>query len=223
MTLDQFISKYNGKYVDVDGAYGAQCKDLFSRYNKDVVGNPNYIFGNAHQLFDAAPTSVYEKIKNTPSGIPRKGDIIIWNEGIGKYGHVGIFIEGNVNRFTSFDQNFPIGSPCHIQAHSYKAVTGWLRAKTAPTPPPPPPPDPCAGVKNELAVAREDLRSANGTIKNLEDQLKALVENPKVIKETVVKEVPIETIKTIEVEKVIEVEPVWLRNLRQFFSNIGRK
>ena len=41
MNLREFIIKYNGKKVDFDGAFGAQCVDLFRQYNKDVWGNPH--------------------------------------------------------------------------------------------------------------------------------------------------------------------------------------
>lgn len=224
--VDKFTRDWDGKYDDFDGAYGAQCKDLFSRFNRDVVGNPNYISGNAYQLFDAAPSSVYEKIKNTPSGVPQKGDIVIWNEGIGKYGHVAVFIEGDTKRFKSFDQNFPIGSKCHFQEHTYKAVTGWLRAKSfsAPTPPPPPPPpptDPCASVKSELEDYKELLRRANVRINDLETAPAQVVEK------TVTVEVPVEKIveKPVEVEKIVEKEvtPKWLQSLVNFFGNLGGK
>lgn len=221
MTPDQFFSKWDGKKLDYDGAYGAQCKDVFSQYNRDVAKNPNYIVGNAHVLFDVAPTSVYEKIKNTPSGVPRKGDIMIWSEGIGKYGHVAIFVEGNVNRFKSFDQNFPIGSACHYQEHNWKHVIGWLRPKAlAPAPPPPPPPapppsDPCASVKAKLSDTEELLRAANQRIHDLETA------PAKVVEKTVTVEVPVEVIKEVEVEKV--VEPAWLVRLREFFNGLGRR
>ena len=42
MTIDQFIQTYNGRAVDVDGAYGGQCWDLWSRYAQDVA-----FWGNA--------------------------------------------------------------------------------------------------------------------------------------------------------------------------------
>lgn len=221
MTLNEFINKYNGKKLDFDGAYGAQCKDLFSAYNKEVIGNPNYIVGDAYKLFDAAPASVYDKIKNTPTGVPQPGDIIIWDQGIGKYGHVAVFVEGDARTFRSFDQNFPLNSACHIQNHDYKAVIGWLRKKAvAPPPPPPPPPDPCASVKAELENYKELLRGANGTILNLEAQLKELVENPKIIKETVTVEVPV---AKVEVRNV-EVEPKWLSAIRNYITSyLGRK
>ena len=40
MTIDQFIQTYNGSTVDVDGFYGGQCWDLWSRYAQDVAGVP---------------------------------------------------------------------------------------------------------------------------------------------------------------------------------------
>src|SRR5574344_661086 len=41
MKIDEFITKYSGKKVDFDGAYGAQCVDLFRQYCKDVLGLPH--------------------------------------------------------------------------------------------------------------------------------------------------------------------------------------
>ena len=48
---------------------------------------------------------------------------------MGTYGHIGIFDNGTLSKFESFDQNFPKGSLCHLQKHSYKNVLGWLRFK----------------------------------------------------------------------------------------------
>lgn len=36
--FDEFVKKYKGKKIDVDNIYGAQCVDLFNRYNKDYFG-----------------------------------------------------------------------------------------------------------------------------------------------------------------------------------------
>ena len=55
--------------------------------------------------------------------------MIIWNKLLGQYGHVAVFLEGDNKKFKSFDQNYPVGSACHIQDHDYKAVMGWLRPK----------------------------------------------------------------------------------------------
>ena len=51
---------------------------------------------------------------------------MVWS---GEIGHIAVFIEGNVDTFKSFDQNYPLGSPCHIQGHTYANVLGWLRFK----------------------------------------------------------------------------------------------
>ena len=88
---------------------------------KDVYNNFNSVTG--HELF--------EQIGNTPAGIPQEGDIVFW--GSGTYGHVAVFVEGSVDSFRSFDQNYPTGSPCHIQNHiNYNSVLGWLRFKGHP-------------------------------------------------------------------------------------------
>ena len=137
MTFQDFINKWNGKGIDFDGYYGDQCMDLMHQYCVEVLGlvdgrilaapsakdvylNFNNVLG--HENFD--------KIDNTPTGVPQNGDIMFWGTGIGPYGHVAVFVEGDSNKFRSFDQNFPTDSKCHIQEHTYKGVLGWLRGKT---------------------------------------------------------------------------------------------
>ena len=122
MTLDTFIAKYDDKEVDWDAQYGNQCKDLFSAYNTEVVENPNYVWGNANELWDNAPSEYYSKEQD-----PQKGDVVIWSTS--PYGHVAIFIEKKEGGFTSFDQNYPIGSPCHYQGHTFTNILGYLRPK----------------------------------------------------------------------------------------------
>lgn len=129
MTLDDFIKKWDGKFVEAGGASAPnQCVDSVNQY-LDELGLPKILHANAK---DFPAKSDLPFIKNTPKGIPHKGDIIVW--GGNKYGHVAIFIEGDVNRFKSLDQNYPTGSPVHIQSHSYKNVLGWLRPPTTPDP-----------------------------------------------------------------------------------------
>jgi hypothetical protein len=134
MTLTDFMAKWNGKYIDFDGVYGNQCMDLAHQYYVEVLGvsdgmilsadcaknvylNFNNMYG--HEMF--------EKIANTDINIPEEGDIMIWESGT--WGHIAIFVEGDVNSFRSFDQNYPTGSPCHIQNHTYSGMLGWLRYK----------------------------------------------------------------------------------------------
>ena len=79
-----------------------------------------------------------DKINNTPTGVPQKGDIIFWNSHAGGgYGHVAIYLEGNVSGsssdyFYSLDQNWRPSSPTRGSAanrfrHSFRNVSGWLR------------------------------------------------------------------------------------------------
>lgn len=129
MTFDELIKEYEGKGVDWDGSYGYQCYDLAHAYAVKVVGINIPSLPAAKDLWTKTITG-YDKIKNDPTAVPLKGDIVVWGTEIGVYGHVAIFIDGNVNTFTSFDQNFPINSLCHKQSHNYKGVLGWFHPKT---------------------------------------------------------------------------------------------
>jgi len=128
MTLQEFINKYNGKAVDFDKHYGAQCVDLYRQYLKEVLELPQTppvigakdIWTNHGKSLTAYPRA--------SGAIPQAGDIVIWGKELGNtYGHVGIFVQGDKFGFTSFDQNWPEGSLCHLQGHSYNYVLGWLR------------------------------------------------------------------------------------------------
>jgi len=125
MTHQEFKNKNNGKFVEVAGSANAlnQCVDLGNAYLRDVLGHAIVEWTNAigfpEKLLD------FEWIENTPDAIPQQGDLMIF---FGYYGHISIFDEGDINRFRSFDQNFPANSPCHIQEHNYNNVFGWLRS-----------------------------------------------------------------------------------------------
>lgn len=127
MTFQQFIEKYNGEYVEVAGSADAknQCVDLVNAYIREVLTLPIIEWTNAKD-FPTKVGSDYDYILNSPTGVPLEGDLVIWG---GTYGHIAIFVEGNSNSFKSFDQNYPVGSPCHIQGHGYSNVLGWLHCK----------------------------------------------------------------------------------------------
>lgn len=133
MNLNEFITKYNGKGIDHDNSFGYQCMDLAHKYAIEVIGQDIPSAPAAKDVWNKTTTG-YDKIKNTPEGLPQKGDIIIWGTEVGPYGHIAVFLEGNLTTFTSFDQNFPINSLCHKQLHSYgitsQGVLGWLHPKT---------------------------------------------------------------------------------------------
>lgn len=134
MTLSDFISAYSGKPVDFDGIYPNQCMDLAHWYiysvlnitDKTVCAAPSayQVFTN----FDNSSAKVYfEKIVNTPDNVPLAGDIIVWGQEVSPYGHIAVFVDGDVNTFHSFDANWPLSALPHLQEHNYSGVLGWLR------------------------------------------------------------------------------------------------
>jgi len=136
MTFIEFANKYNGKFLDFDGRYGYQCMDLMRAYIQEVLRLPPYTLPAvtyAKQVFtNFKPNKYFTKVINTPTAVPKKGDIIFWGwkyPTTGVAGHVAIFSEGNVNCFISFDQNYPSRQPCKYVNHSYSGVLGWLSPK----------------------------------------------------------------------------------------------
>lgn len=128
MTLDEFVKKYDGRYVEVSGPNSAnQCVDLANEYIRSVLNLPIIPFANAVD-FPTKDKEHFNYIENTPEGVPKKGDLVIWG---GSFGHIAIFLDGNASGFNSFDQNYPTGTPCHIQHHTYlrPKVIGWMHPK----------------------------------------------------------------------------------------------
>jgi len=131
MILDDFIKKWNGKQCEVAGSANAknQCVDLANAYIRDVLGLPIIEWTDAKD-FPTKAGDKYNYIKNTPLGVPKRGDIIVWGSGAGGgYGHIAIYLDGGVNTFTSFDQNWSVKEFCKIENHRYNNVIGWLRPK----------------------------------------------------------------------------------------------
>lgn len=143
MTLEEFFNKYNGKGIDFDGAYGFQCMDVYRQYTKEVVeGKQSPGVEGAKDVWDTYLTEVYTRTKNTPDNAPKPGDVVIWGTQLGPYGHIAVCSSADANNLTCFGQNFPLGSVCHFQKHTYFGVLGWLHPKGLPTPPAPDPVDP---------------------------------------------------------------------------------
>jgi len=133
MTLQEFIDKYDGKKIDYDGYYGTQCMDVYRQYVKEVLNIPQSPpVSGAKDVWDTYLPEYYERIPNTSTGVPRAGDIMIWGEEVGPFGHIAIFMSGTERGFTSFDQNWPnTGGTgvAHVQGHDYTGVLGWLHPK----------------------------------------------------------------------------------------------
>lgn len=174
MTYSQFVTQWNGKGIDFDGYYGFQCMDLAHKYAVDCVGKD---FSPAPAAKDVWNQNIdgYDKIANSLTGVPTKGDIVIWGTGVGAYGHIAIFDHGDANTFTSFDQNWPLNSLCHLQNHNYTGVLGWFHPKAQSS-------EPMATITqkeldkiiadrdahwNEITALKNDLSAKDGQIANL--------------------------------------------------------
>jgi hypothetical protein len=146
MTLSQFIDKWLNKAADFDGAYGSQCVDLFRFYNKEVleIPQPRSVAGAkdfwTNYDSDLNLKNNFTKIPNTPTGVPQYGDVMIWGSTYGQFGHIAIFLEGNVNSFVCFSQNDPVGKLSIKKYYSnYNGVLGWFRPKKTVSEPSHPP------------------------------------------------------------------------------------
>lgn len=137
MTHTTFVTKNQGKYIDYDKAYGYQCVDLMRQYIKDVRGLLPYqcvqAGATAYKIWNNfVNNQFYHKVKNTPNGIPKRGDIVFFKPSswfpflYGFAGHVGIVDTASLMSMTAFEQNYPTGRPCLLSKKTYKDCLGWL-------------------------------------------------------------------------------------------------
>lgn len=103
MNTQEWMNSVNGQTVDMDGAYGGQCWDLWSSYARNVYNIPaadtNTVDGYAASVYSAR----YDRsqaLQNTFSResanyTPSYGDVAFWN-GNGM-NHVAIVVRDNGN------------------------------------------------------------------------------------------------------------------------------
>jgi len=136
MNIEQFISKYEGKGIDVDGFpkdNPFQCTDLYRQYVKEVLNYPQSpSVKSAKDIWNNFLISHFVRIENTPESVPQKGDVVIWGDKYGVHGHIALCLSANVKNFVCFSQNDPVGAKCIKKTYSsYRGVLGWLRPKNA--------------------------------------------------------------------------------------------
>ena len=117
-----------GKFLDCDGAYGAQCVDLI-QYYYSYLGQGGYARGNGYDYVSNPLPNGWIRIKNTPEFIPQPGDIAVWGKELSQWGHVAIILSANSHSFVSMDQNWPRNSPCKQVTHNYNNFWGVIRPK----------------------------------------------------------------------------------------------
>ena len=136
MTLDEFVKKYDGVKIDYDGAYGAQCVDVFRQYCKDVLNIPHTgaVVGAAdlYTKYEALPSeqTYFERIEYKAGIQPEAGDVVIFSATkANKYGHVAIVLSADDAQLTVFEQDGFKQDGAHIGAWKHERVLGFLRKR----------------------------------------------------------------------------------------------
>ena len=138
MTLEQFVTKYNGKKIDYDNAYGAQCVDLFRQYAKEALGIPEHTgscstTGGAKDLYNDYHKMPIEKkyfIRQTKARGCKPGDVFIWDSTPkNQYGHVAILLARLGDSFIVFEQNGITQAGAEIKLRTTEGLLGYLRKK----------------------------------------------------------------------------------------------
>ena len=142
MNIQEWMNTVNGKIIDMDGAYGGQCWDLWSSYARNVYGIPatdtNTVDGYAASVY----TDRYNRsqaLQNTfsrESGnyTPTYGDVAFWN-GNGM-NHVAIVIKDNNNgTLETMSQN---PNKAGYVTISKNGIIGYFHPRTATTSAPAP-------------------------------------------------------------------------------------
>lgn len=127
--VDRWVSTVNGRAIDMDGAFGAQCVDLANHYHINVCGGGGQVFANGNQWFNNAPSSLYAKFPVGGANGERagKGDIACWNAFYGGgYGHVAIVLEDLGGSLRVMTQN---PGPANITTLSKQGLQGYLRPR----------------------------------------------------------------------------------------------
>lgn len=142
MNIPEWMNTVNGKTIDMDGAYGGQCWDLWSSYAQNVHDIPaadtNTVDGYAASVY----TARYNRsraLQNTFSReaenyTPVYGDVAFWN-GTGM-NHVAIVVRDNGNgTLETMSQN---PNKAGYVTISKAGIIGYFHPRTASTPAPAP-------------------------------------------------------------------------------------
>lgn len=173
MTLDQFVAQNNGRFVDVDHVYGAQCWDLVELYAEQVLNVPREPWAitlgpqgaakEAWTVFDSHMQHYFDKI---PRGQQQPGDINVY-DGHGVYTEGHINIQGNSGLV--FEQNAdPDNSPSHIANRLETYLLGSLRLK--------------GGSQGDTIMEPADYRTNDGDVVNFYVSLLGRQPSPEEIK-----------------------------------------
>lgn len=130
MSMNNFYKKYNGKSIDIDGAYGYQCVDVAKAWFKEQ-GFSNYLRmgyctdGWAGSLW-TAPTNELASACERITGVKnfKNGDLIVWGKTKATPStHVALYYDGK-----AFGQNQPY-KYCNLTNIDMSLAYGGWRIK----------------------------------------------------------------------------------------------
>ena len=130
-TIEDFIKKYDGKYVEVAGSANAknQCVDLVNQYFIDVWNVPIIEWTNAVDFPEKISKPLYF-VDKTPEYVPEPGEVVVFKKYgslYGSAGHIGIVASATQKEMYVFEENYPTGSPCTINRHTYLGCRGFIK------------------------------------------------------------------------------------------------
>lgn len=134
VSVSQFVSEYNGKFVKSPHGILGQCVSVPSEFailnaNPELYGAGD---GTALQIWNNG-VGGYQKIKNVPANQPAPGDFIFFDNTYGNgAGHTGVVVTANLESLVLFEQNDPTGSAAHEETYNYSHVLGWFHWPPAP-------------------------------------------------------------------------------------------
>lgn len=131
--IEAWFGSVVGRRIDVDKHYGLQCKDVIDDLCMALWGNwTNTIRpGDAKFCFDGSNPTYFEKIRNSPTGVPPRGSVIVWNGNMGGgFGHIAVVTSANVNSFSVVEQDGFRQVAAYTKTYpNYAHVIGWLIPK----------------------------------------------------------------------------------------------
>lgn len=142
MNIQEWMNTVNGKIIDMDGAYGGQCWDLWSSYARNVYNIPaadtNTVDGYAASVYttryDHSQALQNAFTRETGNYTPTYGDVAFWN-GNGM-NHVAIVVRDNGNgTLNTMSQN---PNKAGYVTLSKTGIIGYFHPRTASTPTPTP-------------------------------------------------------------------------------------
>lgn len=136
--FSNWLNSVNGKAIEMDKSYGAQCWDLWSHYAVNMIGATYWMTGtNAgggcpqHSGYTCGLWKTFDRSGLgswfTPvTGTPQRGDVAVWDYGYPStpLSHVAIVVEDRGANVYCMTQN---PGPAHYALISKQGIMGYLR------------------------------------------------------------------------------------------------